>query len=132
MSDVVVTVPKWKWAEWIAEGDTDGVDGSATPMPWSGVFEYGFGVPTVPDIAPGERVYVVAHGRLRGYSPLAYLDHDEPWRFGRGVCALVRLGGAVAVTIPQRIIGFQGFRYRWWDRSIEALFAEWRTAGVSP
>lgn len=41
---------------------------------------------------------------------------------------LIRRGGAVAVTIPQQIPGFRGFRYCWWDRALEVPFPEWRTA----
>ena len=132
MSDVCVTVPKWKWAEWIGEGDTLGVDGSEAPAAWEGRYEYGFGLPTVPNIARGERVYIVAHGRLRGYSPLVYIDCTTPERFGRGVCALVREGGGVAVTIPERVRGFQGYQYRWWDRADEEPFPGWRTIDVRP
>ena len=69
MSDVVVTVPKGLWAEWLQEGDLAG-------EPWSGEAEYHFWVspmmfhePAHPWIEPGERVYIVAHGKLRGYAP---------------------------------------------------------------
>lgn len=79
-----------------------------------------------PGIEPGERVYVIAHGRLRGYAPLVRVHslgnrHD-----------LIRCAGAVAVTIPPdspvapTLKGFQGWRYRWWRRSIEVPFPDWR------
>lgn len=117
MSDVVVTVPKAVWSEWIAEGDAAG-----EPPSGNGYF---FTIPhPAPDIRPGERVYVVAHGRLRGYAPLVRLDRAF------GSLALIREGGAVAVTIDQPIRGFRGWRYRWWNRSDEVPFPDWRTAGV--
>lgn len=121
MSDVVVTVPKGLWEEWCDEGDLPG-------DPWSGDFEYGFnlyGEP--PDMAKGGRVYIVAHGKLRGYAPLSYIDYHST-RFGgngRGY-ALVRHGEAVAVTIDEPIRGFRGWRYRWWDESAEKPFPRWR------
>lgn len=108
MSDVVVTVPKGLWDEWIAEGDLPG-------QPWSGRYSYFF-VSRLPEIAPGERVYIVAHNRLRGYAPLHSL----------GDGALVRCGGAVAVTIPAPIRGFRGWHYRWWPRYDEQPFPAWR------
>lgn len=113
MSDVVVTVPKNRWADWIDEGDLPGQE-------WDGTYQYSFYVSSAPSIDPGERVYIVAHGRLRGYAPLAHLDPA-----GSGY-SLVRYGGAVAVTIPDPIGGFRGFRYRWWDRRDEVPFPNWR------
>lgn len=115
MSDVVVTVPKDRWEEWITEGDLPGEE-------WNGTYEYAFYVPSRPPIDPGERVYIVAHGKLRGYAPLAHLD---PVRSGY---ALIRYGGAVAVTIPEPIRGFRGWRARWWNREDEVPFPDWRAA----
>lgn len=133
--DVVVTVPKRLWSEWLGEGDLAYADDSLHPAAWAGGHEYGFCFNTRarrPDIAWGERVYIVAHGLVRGYSPLEYIDED-PRRFGGSLkgFALVRCGAAVACTIPDPIRGFQGFRYRWWDRAAEVPFPDWRTAGVS-
>lgn len=114
VSDVVVTVPKsFGLDTWIEEGDPAGT-------PWSGQewhFYLGGGVPT---IKPGELVYVTYNGKLRGYAPLVRVE----W-YGNRRFALVRHGGAVAVTIPEFIQGFRGWRYRWWDRSIEVPFPEW-------
>jgi len=117
MSDVVVTVPKGVWFDWIAEGDAVGEPPTGD--------EWGFfmgGVP--PRIEPGERVYVVAHGRLRGYAPLERVARTE-----RGF-ALCRKAGAVAVTIPEPIPGFRGWRVRWWERDREVPFAAWRFEDV--
>jgi len=149
MSDVVVTVPKPLWLDWIAEGDSEAaigeerrstaeaeVAGQASAKreggPWSGQ-EWGFflGGPK-PAIARGERVYIVSHGRLRGYSPLTRLT-DERTRAGQAKShrfALCREGGAVAVTIPDRIPGFRGWRKRWWDRAAEVPFPDWRLCDV--
>lgn len=149
MSDVVVTVPKRLWADWLAEGELPGqrswpcyfceatgwgggcnlCDGHGEA--WAGQIEWDFflgGHP--PDISPGERVYVVAHGRLRGYAPLVRVRHGDPSVGERGF-SLVRRSGAVACTIDEPIRGFQGYRYRWWDLSAERPFPDWQTAGVS-
>lgn len=116
MSDVVVTVPKTFGLDtWIAEGDAAG-------EPWTGQ-EWDFTVGGfLPNIRPGERVYVVFNGKLRGYAPLVRLEEIDFRYF-----SLVRAGGAVAVTVPEYIRGFRGWRYRWWDRSSEIPFPDWRT-----
>lgn len=124
MADVVVTVPKsFGLLNWIDEGDPAG-------SPWSGE-EWDFYLGNCrPKIQPGERVYVVYNGKLRGYAPLIRLDTAETsyWVRRRGLraCSLVRGGGAVAVTIDEPIPGFRGFRYRWWDREIEKPFPDWQ------
>ena len=118
MADVVVTVPKsFGLDTWIAEGDAAG-------EPWSGQY-WAYYLSAVPNIKPGERVYVVCNGRLRGYAPLVQLKLAGLQR-ASARCALIRGGEAVAVTIPESIKGFMGFRYRWWDRETEVPFAEWR------
>jgi len=114
--DVVVTVPKsFGLDRWIKEGDAAG-------EPESGE-EWGFflGGSAPKDINPGERVYIVYDGKLRGYAPLVRVQRTE------GGYALVRKGGAVAVTIARPTPGFRGLRYRWWDRSEETPFPEWMT-----
>ena|SRR5436190_2209206 len=114
MADVVVTVPKGRWSDWIDEGDLPGDD-------WSGD-EFGFYLfGGVPDVAIGERIYVVAFGRLRGYAPLTRVVPLQ-----RGI-VLAREGGAVACTIDEPITGFRGWRYRWWEREDEKPFSDWRT-----
>lgn len=125
MSDVVVTVPMWFWPEWIAEGDCAGDELTGRR------YDFSFGG-NPPTIEPGERVYVVAHGKLRGYAPLVELATYDgvPNARSRRVTkafTLVRAGGAVAVTVAAVIRGFQGFRYRWWEREAERPFPEWRT-----
>lgn len=142
MADVVVTVPKdFRYAGlkgiagWIAEGDAAG-------EPESGIeWYFTLGGYNYPNITLGERVYIVHNGKLRGYAPLfllyCYMDEDDaagefgdledcPPRRRIPGFALVRKGGAVAVTIPEYIRGFQGFRYRWWDREAERPFPDWR------
>jgi hypothetical protein len=125
--DVVVTVPKPRWEEWLTEGDLASTEG---PAPWEELNEYGMcfgpGAPR-PDIEPGERVYVVAHGKLRGYAPLIGIDDAERFGGKPGGFALVRRGGAVAVTLPGvPVQGFQMWRYRWWRREVEIPFPEWK------
>lgn len=113
--DIVVTVPKSFGLEnWIAEGDPAGT------AAWSGTEWHFYLGRARPRAQAGDRVYVVYNGKLRGYAPLVRIDADGI-RF-----ALVRHGGAVAVTIPETIRGFRGWRYRWWDRAIEVPFPDWR------
>ncbi len=111
MTDVVVTIPRFRWQEWIEEGDLPGES-------WSGLESfYNMRGPHYPKINPGARVYIVALGKLRGYAPLVRVEH-----YDRGRYALVRRGHAVAVTIDEPIRGFQGWRYRWWDESAERSY----------
>jgi hypothetical protein len=119
MSDLVVTVPKNLWIDWVTEGDAAG-------QPDSGE-EWGFYLGGArPDIEPGEHLYIVAWGRVRGYSPVTRVVQAE----GRWV--ICRRGGAVACAIPKAVSGFRGWRRRWWDRSVETPFAfpNWITDGV--
>lgn len=115
MPDICVTVPKTFGLDtWIGEGQLP--DES-----WNG-FEYHFylwGSP--PSIKPGERVYISYNGALRGYAPLVRIDRWANGRYG-----LVRHDGAVAVSIPEFIQGFRGFRYRWWDYDQEQPFPDWQ------
>lgn len=122
MPDICVTVPKsFEYAgkiglaAWVAEGQLPGDEESG--QDWH--FYMGG---AVPNIKPGERVYVVCEGRLRGYAPLVRVE-----RYGNSF-ALVRRGGAVAVTIDRPIVGFRGFRYVDWDRSEEKPFPNWTEA----
>lgn len=125
MADVVVTVPMdFRFsglrglAAWIAEGDAAGDEDSGTEWEFS---TFGH----KPTMVPGDRVYVVCHYRLRGYAPLVRL-HFNPISRGRGHLAFIRRGGAVATTIPDRIVGFRGWRYRWWPRAAEIPFPDWK------
>lgn len=151
MADVVVTVPMHMWQDWLFEGDLPGEDRVGCPdCLWSGPrgawighlwpgfpdskcvlaetpleWEFFLGE-NAPKIEPGERVYVVAHGRLRGYAPLIRVDFPSYSRR----CGLVRGEGGVAVTIDHPIKGFRGWRYRWWDRADERPFPDWKIADV--
>lgn len=119
--DLVVTVPATFWDEWLREGDLAPDELNPTPRALNQTYAYGLGH-NRPRSQPGDRVYVVAHGKLRGYAPLIDVDEDQ---YGR--ISLIRGGGAVAVTIPGlRIPGFRGYRYRWWALEEEAPFPTWR------
>lgn len=119
MADLVVTVPKWFWFDWIREGDAAGTPESGEEWGFTCGWRH-------PRADPGERCYIVAHDRLRGYAPITSIARDKD---GSGYC-IGRKGGAVAVTIPERIVGFRGWRVRTWPRGIETPFQDWQTAGV--
>ena len=116
MVDLVGTCPKDFWQEWIEEGDAAGEP--ETGEEWGWYTRHSF----IRFIKPGDRFYVVAHGRLRGWAPVT--------RIQSGV--ICRRGGAVACTIDEPIPGFRGLRQRWWDRSLERPFPDWETEGVTP
>lgn len=118
MSDLVVTVPKDVWAYWIQEGDPAG----STPSGEEWAYFVGG---AKPKIEVGERLYIVAWGKLRGYAPVTRIIKREGR--GWGIC---RKGGAVAVTIPEEVPGFRGHRVRWWKTKDEVPFPNWRTAGI--
>lgn len=122
--DIVVTVPanfkfagKTGLAAWIDEGQLPGDDESGED------WHFFLGGHPPKDIQPGDRVYVVCQWKLRGYAPLVRVEKDV---HGGGY-ALVRRGGAVAVTIDEPVKGFRGCRYRWWKREDEKPFPDWQT-----
>lgn len=110
MTDLVGTCPKDFWEEWIAEGDAAGDPETGEEWGWY------TGHSLIRLIKPGDRFYVVAHGKLRGYAPVTRVD--------RG--CIVRRGGAVAITIDAHIPGFRGLRERWWSRELERPFPDWK------
>ena len=113
--DIIVTVPRdFGLGTWIDEGQLPGEEWNKKEYHF-----YLYGTP--PQIGPGERVYILFNGAIRGYAPLVRID-----RFSNGRYGLVRYGGAVAVTTPEYIRGFRGFRYRWWPISAERPFPDWQ------
>lgn len=144
MSDVVVTVPMRLWTEWLAEGDLPGEEAEYISHFWF--------TGAIPDIQPGERVYIVAHGRVRGYAPLVRIEQRCALNTSRH--CLMRIDGAVAVTPrccrhhgrmwecnrhenecpatdhPLPITGFRGVLTRWWPREIEMPYPNWQTDNV--
>ena len=132
MPDIVVTVPmnfRWEGSPnkglhaWCDEGDCAG-------EPWSGQLWVYTTWGVRPCIKPGERVYVVCERRLRGYAPLVELDFINKRGNGQGYVELWRGGDAHAVTIPDEIVGFRGWQYRWWERADEKPFPDWRGADM--
>ena len=133
--NLVVTVPKWFWPEWIAEGDAVG-------EPESGE-EWGFFMGGAkPPIGPGDRLYIVAHNRVRGYAPVTRLGFQD------GKWVICRRGGAVACTLREKptgdhlfddvnlsryatVRGFQGFRKVWWTPDQEISYPDWKTENVA-
>jgi len=117
VGDLVVTVPKTIWREWLEEGDCAG--DPYTGEEWG--FYLGGGRPRA---SRGDRLYIVAWGMLRGYAPVTRVV-----RTPRGWC-ICREGEAVACTIGAHIQGFRGWRERWWPLSAEKQFPGWRTVGT--
>ena len=113
--DLVGTCPKTFWEEWLEEGDCAGSPETGDLYGWFTMSRL------VRKTEPTARFYVVAHGRLRGYSSVVEVGRcwDE--------FEILRRGNAVAVTIPEPIPGFRGLRKRWWDRSDEIPFPDWKT-----
>lgn len=120
--NIVVTVPKALWVDWVLEGDAPGLE-------WTGT-DYHFWIARrgLPAIRAGERVYIVSHGRLRGYAPLVRLEPQCSIRPDRA--CLLRRGDAVACTIDAPIPGFRGWKYAWWSPTIEHSFENWMWEGV--
>lgn len=114
MPDLVGTCPKDFWEEWIAEGDAAGDPETGEEWGWY------TGHRLARDIKPGDRFYVVAHGKLRGYAIVTRVEHPPE---GYVIC---RKGGAVACTIPESIPGFRGLRIRWWKQEHEIPFPDWK------
>ena len=107
---------------WIAEGDAAG--DAETGQKW---WFTSYGV--LPVFQPGCRLYIVCEDRVRGYSPIVDIMYDtERVRNGNAPLAFVRRGGAVAVTISERVTGFRGYRRRWWGLAEEVDFPDWKTA----
>lgn len=119
MTDLVGTCPKGFWQEWLAEGDAAGEPPTGEEWGWYTNHS------RAALIEPGDRFYVVAWGRLRGYAPVTRVFRGQ---VGWIIC---RRADAVACTIEADIPGFRGLRTRWWDRAAEGPFADWRTAGVA-
>lgn len=115
MGDLVGTCPKDFWEEWIREGDAVGEP--ETGEEWSWYTRHSL----ARSIGPGDRFYVVAHGKLRGWAPVTRLGN-----LGYGGWEICRRGGAVACTIPEIITGFRGLRVRWWKLEQERPFPEWK------
>ena len=119
MSDLVGTCPKWFWEDWLAEG---GLPEEGDTGTWT---EWGWGTSSrlAAKIGPGDRFYVVAHGKLRGYAPVLRVEavegEEKAWE-------IIRRLDAVACTIQQPIPGFRGLRMRWWERAAEIPFPEWK------
>jgi hypothetical protein len=112
MADLVGTCPKDFWKEWIAEGDAAGDPPTGEEWGWYTAS------PLARIIHPGDRFYVVAHGKLRGWAPVTRLQTSST---GESFC-ICREGGGVACTIDFPIPGFRGLRKRWWPREMEKPF----------
>jgi hypothetical protein len=89
MTDLVGTCPKTFWDEWIAEGGAAGAPETGEEWGWYTKARM------ARVIRPGDRFYIVAGGRLRGWAPVVRLDCFE-----RGF-AIIRQGGAVVCSLAE-------------------------------
>ena len=117
MADLVGTCPKDFWEEWIAEGDAAG--DPPTGQEWGWYTSHRL----AKSMKPGDRFYVVAHGKLRGWAPVTRVVVEGSDNDHYVIC---REAGAVACTIPEIIPGFRGLRLRWWPREQEQPFENWK------
>ena len=122
MPDLVGTCPKDFWEEWILEGDAASENGIVFPSITNEDWHWYTRDRKAPSIQPGERFYVVAHGKLRGWAPVVRVEQVGQM----GEYGIVRRGGAVACTIATPIAGFRGLRMRWWRREDEIPFPNWK------
>lgn len=121
MSDLVGTCPKDFWEDWLREGGLPGDRDTGPWTEWSWYTNHSLAL----QAKPGDRFYIVAHGKLRGYAPVFKLEvppEDNP----SVKYAIIRRLGAVACTVPFAIQGFRGLRVRWWKREQEQPFENWR------
>lgn len=133
MSDIVVTVAKTftlpsapglkGLAAWIK-----GVLSTVEPLSFDYFCEHTIGCAR-PQIAAAERVYILCEGRIRGFCPL--IGIREVPHAGKNTFRLLLGAGGEAVTVPWDVNGFGGWCYRWWDRSDELPFPDWRTVALA-
>ncbi len=133
--DVMVTVPATFWPRWLAEGDLPG-----DPPEESGLWDFSFGGNGPREAGPGSRLYVVAHGYLRGYAEITAVLGPQAGTGG----SFVRGGGAVACTLrepplapgrlgePRPVESFRGWRYATFPRDAVTPWEDWATFGVAP
>lgn len=121
-ADLVVCLPVALFHDWYDEGGTPD---------WADDNEYTWEIGSQP---PGSiqtnhsRLSIVCAGVLRGFAPIRRVEQVAGRRW-----ALIRDGrSAEAVTIPEQIKSFRGWRYRWWDHEDERPFDEWAWEAVPP
>lgn len=118
--DLVGTCPRRFWTTWLDEGSCAGDADSGVEYAWWTKSK------AVLKLQRGDRLYVVAAGKLRGWAPVVRIIQQEDSQ-GRPIFGVCRKGGAVACTIEQDIPGFRGLRKRFWERSQEIPFPDWKT-----
>lgn len=118
----VGTCPAKFWEEWLREGDCAGDPPSSEPDGYA----WWTRAQSARHIKEGDRFYVLARGLIRGYAVVSSVrtTDGEWWQ--------IRRVNPVAVSIPERVRGFQGIRRRWWNPADEVPFPDWRTAKDPP
>ena len=121
--DLVGTCPKDFWEDWLREGGLPDEPDIGPWTEWSWYTNHSLALRA----KPGDRFYIVAHGKLRGYAPVVRVE-NPPSDNDEVKYAIIRRLGAVACTVPFPIPGFRGLRERWWSRERETPFVSWREA----
>ena len=106
MTDIVITIPRAAWADWLMQ---HGADDQRGRMRSFHVYDEERGHPPC---STGDQLYVVAHGRLR-------------------CVLLIEAIMMRPVTLAGYVPGFAGWRRRWWDPQHELPFPAWRTEAVA-
>lgn len=127
MVDLVGTVALDDWEAWLAEGDCSG--DAPTGEEWGWYTKHG----DARLIRPGERFYVVSHGRVRGYALVtAVLRRPDTFvicrRAASMACTIVNVAGDVET--PVEVQGFRGVVKRWWALGMERPYPDWKTDNV--
>lgn len=118
MTDIVITIPRETWGDWLAHHGPGLQRGKLRTFH---IYDHARGRP--PSSA-GDMLYVAAHGRLRC---VFLIEQVHPLRGGWFIWATMTR----SVTLKDHVPGFKGWRRRWWDVAAEEDFDAWRTEGVS-
>lgn len=118
--DIVVTVPRERWEEFLAGGGLPG----DPPAPGSAQGPWTYDLFNVEELRamPGQRIFFFAYGKLRLWAPVFAIErvYKRRWRVWRGPAEAATLDGYTYQP------GFPGWRLVWWPAHAEAEFPGWR------
>jgi hypothetical protein len=115
MTDIVVTVARESWPNFLAEHGAGTNRGRMHVVQFYGERPQGL---------PGDQLYIVSHGRVRCALLIdRIMPHAGGWQI---IASMLR-----PVTLAGYVGGFPDCRRRWWNRPDELPFDAWRTEAVS-